>query len=136
MVIIVFVIATTATHYSRSFLISPLTKMLLFLNYSVIGMLLILSCSCFADDVDSAIVLQSAVLSVGPHFVSTSKSQYGELTDVRKDERRMAKFNQYVDSSQPHVLTARHEHADGEGIDSIEKFFWGQDGGIVLELGM
>ena len=104
---------------------------------SVAGVLLACSC-CVADEIDSIRVMESAVLTTGPYFSQTrpaNSSQYGDLIDVRLKEKEMVKFHQFVKKSMPHVKLARHINADGEGIDCIEKFFWGQDGGIVLELG-
>ena len=109
-------------------------KVLIILNIII----LLYCCNVFADKTEQRLMMKSAVVSVGPYFHrrrSDGRKPYGDLIDVKNDESKMVKFYHYVNSSQPHVKLARHIHADGEAIDSIEKFFWGQEEGIVLELG-
>ena len=81
-------------------------------------------------------LFSDAVLVRGPYFSGDANERdYGKVVDMRPNPDGMRKFEHYVNKKAPHVVLARHAWADGEGIDVIERFFWGLDGGLVLELG-
>ena len=79
-------------------------------------------------------IFRDSVLVKGPYF-SGENNDYGRLIDRRGSVDGMTTFDAYVNSAAPHVKLARFRGTDGEGIDVMERFFWGQDNGLVVELG-
>jgi len=59
--------------------------------------------------------------------------RWGQLNDMRKREKaEMDKFDEWLER---HTRTPTHPYSDGEWIDAVSNFFWGQRDGIVLEMG-
>lgn len=55
----------------------------------------------------------------------------GELRDVTNDEKEMKEFEEIIKWHLPRT----DGFTDGEIVDALEHFFWGQKDGLAMELG-
>lgn len=73
-------------------------------------------------------------LNVGPYFSSNKNLQeVDHIVDVRSDPEKMTKFELYYKRSLPRTLD--RADTDSEAFFLISNFFWGQENGVILELG-
>ena len=77
--------------------------------------------------------IRDSVRHVGEYFRNPQHfEQFGQLIDVRHSHAEMSLFRRAI----PRIQSRRIDvSTDNEAVDAIQKFFWGQQNGIVLELG-
>mmetsp|Transcript_14303 Transcript_14303/g.21414 ORF Transcript_14303/g.21414 Transcript_14303/m.21414 type:complete len:318 (+) Transcript_14303:111-1064(+) len=74
--------------------------------------------------------MDNAIVSEGEYFLPNDrKSDFGVLRDMRDNTTAMAKFESYLQSR------PRDWRTDSEAYDLIENFMWGQENGLVMEIG-
>ena len=77
--------------------------------------------------------IRNSIKHIGPYFNNSQHlEQYGQLIDVRYSNAEMNQFRRAI----PRIQNRRIDQStDNEAVDAIQKYFWGQQNGIVLELG-
>lgn len=67
-----------------------------------------------------------------PHDFHNRTAHLGDkMEDVRRDHHELEHFKMFVDRTLPKVEAL----TDGEEVDAIEHYFWGQKQGLAIELG-
>lgn len=83
------------------------------------------------NTVEDANVHGSWVLNY-PHDFHNRTAHLGDkMEDVRRDHKELEQFKAFIDRTLPHVEAL----TDGEEVDAIEHYFWGQKQGLAIELG-
>lgn len=85
---------------------------------------------CSAEETGSSHMV-SWLLNAPADFHNRSSHLGDGLIDVRNDSNQMKEYTKIVD----HYLPRVDGFTDGEVVDALEHFFWGQKHGLAIELG-
>lgn len=100
----------------------------------VISCICVLVCTVFIAAASNAedISVHGAWVLNYPHDFHNRTAHLGDkMEDARRDQTRIEQFKSFIDRTLPNV----EAQTDGEEVDAIEHYFWGQRQGLAIELG-